>query len=276
MENTLKATIDKILQLCAQRPEFNKELRRRLKMESSSSINKEDAKFSNIEKYLGLDYYVDTLSSTIDYSYIGDNPVKLQLESDNREMMRFRYGTRYHTISFKGFCHYAHLQAEMLLNYYYHTINNGDLESIKSHIKQYNPSAQGVDNASSLASIPYSVKLWAFNYETKIQCDHLDNIRKVRNELSHRSIAEEKLEISKYQDYLRNLGFLLKPKGWINQSWKNYEKDMEHIYDSEIKHSEKYKIYLYRIWYISTPYESIVFSLNTLSQKISSLLKKQR
>ena len=163
MDENLKSTIDKIVQLSKQNQEFDTELRKRLKITSSAKSVYDVERIANIEKYLGLDFYVDTKTSNVDYSFIKLPDVKAQLISDNREMMRFRYGTRYHKINFAEFCRYAHFQIEMLLNYYYNIANKSDLNSIKEQIKKYNQKkADDVEKANSLESISYSIKLWAF------------------------------------------------------------------------------------------------------------------
>lgn len=206
MDEKLKSTIDKIVQLSKQNPEFDAELRKRLEITSSAKSVYDEERIVRIEKYLGLDFYVDTKTSNVDYSFIKLPDVKAQLISDNREMMRFRYGTRYHEIDFAEFCRYAHFQIEMLLNYYYDIANKSDLNSIKEQIKYYNPTAIGVENAKSLGAISYSTKLWAFNNEHKINRnlrEICENLRKVRNELSHRSVSEDKICIDSYQKHLK-------------------------------------------------------------------------
>lgn len=168
MDEKLKSTIDKIVQLSKQNPEFDAELRKRLDITSSAKSVYDEERIVRIEKYLGLDFYVDTKTSNVDYSFIKLPDVKAQLISDNREMMRFRYGTRYHEIDFAEFCRYAHFQIEMLLNYYYDIANKSDLNSIKEQIKYYNPTAKGFEDSKSLGAISYNTKLWAFNNEHKI------------------------------------------------------------------------------------------------------------
>ena len=122
MDEKLQTVLNKVVLLCSQNPEFDSILRKRLGINATRTIPiaENNDKINRIEKYLGLDYSVDAQNSVIDYSYIKDEKVKNQLISDNREMMRFRYGTRYHEIDFDEFCRFAHLQAEMLLNYYYY------------------------------------------------------------------------------------------------------------------------------------------------------------
>ena len=220
-----------------------------------------------------MDYYVDSQNSTIDYSFVKVPAVSAQLISDNREMMRFRYGTRYHEINFKEFCRYAHLQSEMLLNYYYDIVNQSDMKSILTHIRKYNSTAFGLEKATSLASISYSVKLWAFNKEHKIDYILFENIRKVRNELSHRSIEEEQIEIRTYQNYLTGLGFKLNPSGEPRINWKKEGADND-LYNSKIKNSEEYKRYIFIVWCHSMPYDSIIDGLKTLSNIVSSSIKR--
>ncbi|MGM9794970.1 MAG: hypothetical protein ACI3ZZ_01945 [Candidatus Aphodosoma sp.] len=119
MDEKYKVTIDKIEQLCAQNSEFDKELRKRLNVNSYTEVSScVSGKVDKIEKYLGLDYLVDSQDSIIDYSFVNDKVVRNQLISDNREMLRFRYSTRYHEINFKEYCRFAHMQAEMLINYF--------------------------------------------------------------------------------------------------------------------------------------------------------------
>lgn len=279
MDDKLKTTIDKILRLCAQNPEFDKELRRRLglySMASSLAINNTSIK--NVEKYLGLDFYVDSQDSVIDYSSVVIPEVRAQLISDNREMMRFRYGTRYHKIDFKEFCRYAHLQSEMLLNYYYDIINHSDLKSIKTHIRQYNSKAIGLEDAVSLASISYTIKLWAFKNEHKIDYNLFENIRKVRNELSHRSIEEKQIEISTYQNFLKAMGFKLNTSGEPRINWKdnNFDNELKEIFNKKIRDSKEYKQYLYIVWYLSMPYDSIINGLKHLSNIVLSSSNNDR
>ena len=108
MDEKLISTLDKILRLCNQNAEFDKELRKRLGLASSANaLSLDDERIRKIEKYLGLDYSVDSLKSTIDYSFIQMDDVRNQLISDYREMMRFRYGTRDHQIHFDEFCRAA-------------------------------------------------------------------------------------------------------------------------------------------------------------------------
>ena len=279
MDENLKSTIDKIVQLSKQNQEFDTELRKRLKITSSAKSVYDVERIANIEKYLGLDFYVDTKTSNVDYSFIKLPDVKAQLISDNREMMRFRYGTRYHKINFAEFCRYAHFQIEMLLNYYYNIANKSDLNSIKEQIKKYNQKkADDVEKANSLESISYSIKLWAFLTEffNNTNDYYIYNyLRNVRNELSHRSVTEDKISINSYQQSLKDQGFILNKKGNVSLNWKNKEadKDLKELYNSKIKDPNKYKQYTYLIWYYGTPFDDIVNGLNRIASVICTILQ---
>lgn len=271
----MKSTINKIVQLSKQNPEFGTELRKRLDITTSAKSIYDEERIVRIEKYLGLDFYVDTKTSNVDYSFIKLPDVKAQLISDNREMMRFRYGTRYHEVDFAEFCRYAHFQIEMLLNYYYDIANKSNLNSTKEQIKYYNSKAEGIENAKSLGGISYSAKLWAFKNEYRINYNLCENLRKVRNELSHRSVSEDKISIDSYQKYLKEKGIPINKKGDVSLNWKNKEvdKELKELYNNQIKDSEDFKHYKYLIWYYGTPFDDIVNGLNEIASVIRTALQ---
>lgn len=271
MDDKLKATIDKIIKLANQNSEFKNELLKRLELSFSTNIvPHNDERISHIEKYLGLDYYVDTKNSVINYSHVSIDDVRNQLISDNREMMRFRYGTRYHEIDFEEFCIFAHLQAEMLINYYYDTVNMSDISAIKIHIKLYNPEAKDLDNATTLNSISFNTKLWAFNKEHRIDWELFDNLRQVRNDFIHRSPDKGKPEIEQYQHKLKSMGFVINSKGFPRINWKDPNADLElkDLYN-KIKKRDEFKQYKHLLWYHSMPFDEIINGLKDLSKTIS-------
>lgn len=275
MDEKLNATIEKVVQLCRQNAEFDIALRKRLfQISSVSTVAKEeDKRIDKIEKYLGLDYAIDGQESLVDYSYVSKLDIRNQLVSDNREMMRYRYGTRSHMIDFNEFCRYAHLQMELLVNYYYNIVNNSDLNLIKAHIKQYNPKAKGIDDAMSLSAIAYNVKIWAFKEEYKVKERNLfDNIRRARNETSHRSVEEDQIVVSEYKSFLLGLGFKLKQDGSLKINWNDENADVriKEIFNNQIKGTEGYKVYNYLLWYHSKPYDTIINCLIQFSNIISS------
>ena len=127
---------------------------------------------SNIEKYLSLDFKFDNndslkgYSSLIDYSGINDVEIRDELESDNREMLRYRYGTRSHKIDFYEFCKYAHFQAESLLNYIYEPVGDYTIEDCMEHIRYYYPDVKFFKNTTSTPTdITYYAKMLAFTEE---------------------------------------------------------------------------------------------------------------
>ena len=280
MDEKLQTVLNKVVLLCSQNPEFDSILRKRLGINATRTIPiaENNDKINRIEKYLGLDYSVDAQNSVIDYSYIKDEKVKNQLISDNREMMRFRYGTRYHEIDFDEFCRFAHLQAEMLLNYYYVTTCNSDLNLIKDRIKKYNPNADISKSKIPPNGINFNVKLWAFNkeYKGRINFKLLDNLRKVRNGVSHRSTEQEQLFcISDYKQNLINLGFKLKEDGLPLLNWYDEGSDVElKAKYQKLQETPEFKQYVFSIWYNVKPYDQIIEELRTLSAVIADATKE--
>ena len=270
MDEKLKTTINKIVQLSKQNPEFDTELRRALGIgTSANSALSSDKRIEHIEKYLGLDYYVDNQKSIIDYSFIQEPEVRAQLISDNREMMRFRYGTRYHAISFDEFCRYAHLQAEMLLNYFY-DLKNDNIKSVIAHIKKFNPTAN-LDTAKSLGSISYNSKLWAFKTEFNIDFKVytiLDYLRKVRNDSSHRSSEKEEKSIHDYRKQLVNMGMPLKQDGEVDYYKLEDGSPKKILYSNMVNNKDWYKEYLYLIWLHNESYDSVVNVVEVLKHNV--------
>lgn len=274
MDDKLSMTIDKIVRLCKQNAEFDKELRKRLKIASSANaVCSDNGQISNIEKYLGLDYYVDGQPSGVDYSFVNNPGVRAQLVSDNREMMRFRYGTRYHKIDFYEFCRYAHLQVEMLLNYYYDVANKSDMEAIKQHIWKFNSNAMGVGAADTISGIPFNAKLWAFKSQYNVDFELYDNLRKVRNNLSHRSSSQDEAKFYRYQKMLADLGFHFRKNGDAALNWKDKDadKDLKNVYRS-LKSTQEFKDYLHLAWCHSMPYAEVVEGVRRIAEVIRNEL----
>ena len=101
----------------------------------SPFVSTDNSKLIEIEKYLGLDYLLDSASSNIDYSFVADDYIREQLISDFREMLRYRYGVRSHKIDFSEYCRYAMLQVEQLINYFYQNKFSSN-EEVKCYINQ--------------------------------------------------------------------------------------------------------------------------------------------
>ena len=199
MEEKLKSLLERVVKLSTQNKEFGEALRRELGV--ATIVVPDD--ILNIEKYLGLDFYIDSKNSTVNYSFIDEEDVRDQLVSDNREMMRYRYGTRSHKIDFPEFCRYAHMQAEMLINYFYDVVDGHDFNAIVEHIREYNSIFINT-SAKKVEDIPFKFKWFAFSHEFKMSTrypiistetnpkmsvyDIIDNTREVRNEINHRGL----------------------------------------------------------------------------------------
>ena len=266
MDEKLKTTIKLIVQLSKENPEFYTELCKALGIGSTPNTISSDKRIEHIEKYLGLDYYVDSQQSIIDYSFIMEPEVRAQLISDNREMMRFRYGTRYHSICFDEFCRYAHLQAEMLLNYFFDQVNS-NIKAIIDHIKKYNPTALFKDKVKSLGDISYNSKLWAFKAEFSMDYETysiLDNIRRIRNESSHRSLDKEEKSIHDYKKLLVNMGMPLKSNGDVDFYKLEEGSQKMNVYNSMVKNVDWYKDYKYLIWLHEESFEKVINAIEEL------------
>lgn len=102
-----------------------------------------------------------------------------------------------------------------------------------------------------------------------------DNLRKVRNELSHRSVSEDKISIDSYEKHLKEQGLPLNKKGGVSLNWKDKEadKELKELYNSQIKDSQDFKHYKYLIWYYGTPFDDIVNGLNEIACVIRNVLQ---
>ena len=273
MDEKLLVTIKKIKLLAEQNSEFRQEMQKLFSQTVSASVVKsDDGRISHIEKYLGLDYYIDSMESIIDYAFINEDEVRDKLISDNREMMRFRFGTRSHKVDFEEFCRYAQLQAEMLLNYFY-TKKESSIQDVISHIKQYNETAKISDDTTSISSISFSVKLWAYNNEFKINIqDTFNHVREVRNNQSHRTPHKEVFSIKAYQNKLTALGIVLKTDGSFDYYQTKQNTVAFNIYESKIKKTKDYSMYKYLLWYNDKPYDDIVEKLKSLADSVKNNL----
>lgn len=276
MDEKLIATIKKIKLLSEQNSEFRQEMQKLFgKTVSASVVKDDDRRISHIEKYLGLDYYVDSMESIIDYTFINEDDVRDKLISDNREMMRFRFGTRSHKVDFEEFCRYAQLQAEMLLNYFYST-KDCTIQNVISHLKRYNPKANIPETTTTLSSISFGVKLWAYDSEFKLSIkDTFDHIREVRNIQSHRSPQKEDFSIEDYQKKLLDWKIVLRSDGTFDWYQTKQDNLAYNIYESKVKGTKDFAYYNYLLWYDNKPYDEIIEKLKVLSISVMGNLKSQ-
>lgn len=261
-----KNLLDKIEQLTTTDPEFRKAMEERFG-QNSIYLNK----IKQIEKYLGLDFSLDKIDSIIDYSFVDNEHVRLQLISDNREMLRYRYGTRSHKIDFLEFCRYAHMQAEMLVNYYFDKKCNGDIEKIIEYIKNNNPRANLNSKETKLSSINYKYKYYAikniFNFDWH-NGNVLIKISEVRNIQSHRSVGNVEVDLS-YVEVIKKSGLYLN-RDKDDFDWFKIQTDanQKNAYDTIYNNDEKYENYKINLWISKQPYDSVIEMLKILAEKI--------
>lgn len=250
---------------------FVEELRESLPKEKVSDSVVPNPSITKIEKYLALDYNLDESKTILDYSSIKDDYLRECFEADCREMLRFRFGLRGHRIDFGEFCRFAQIQAERLLNVYYQT--KGSLPQICSYIKQYNPTARGLENCNKLEDISYAIKLWAYNkeYSLKPLYDILNNVRKVRNTHSHGSVlsADEKFFQSHYTMLVQG-GYPLHPNCLVD--WFALSKDelKNDIYTNIIKDTPEHKHYIDLCWQRRQPFDEVITSLEEFIRHVST------
>jgi len=230
-----------------------------------------DTNVDNIKHYLGIDFKLDTVQPIIDYDFVKDEYLRNCLEADCREMLRYRFGTRGHKIDFSEFCRFAQMQAERLLNLFYSS-KDGSIDAIKEHIKRYNPNAN-MGNNSTLGSINYSVKLWAYTeeFELKYIKGILDRVREVRNQQSHGGIqiADEERFFIDHRDKLKKDGYPLKDNGWVNWTVLQNNMVMANIYNTKVKDTKEHKLYIQIAWERTKPFDEVIECLRALAQSIA-------
>lgn len=272
MDDKLKQTLNKVVLLADKNLEFGNQLRKELGISYSIKYSTSIDKIDNIEKYLGLDFGVDDLPSVIDYNFIKERDIKAQLISDNREMMRNRYGTRYHTVCFDEFCRYAHMQVEMLLNYFYDKKEKGNLDKIIEHIKKYNQEAKISTDTKTLGSISYSVKLWSFKAEFKLDYDLyfiLNCLRQLRNDSIHRSPEKEQKSVALIRQRLIKMRMPLRSDG--NVDYYRLDKQSKQKY-KEIRDCDWFKEYRYRLWLHEGSFDRVIETIEELKKIVKDLL----
>lgn len=244
---------------------FVDELRKSLPKETVSEPTVPNQAIAKIEKYLALDYKLDESKTALDYSSIKDDYLRECFEADCREMLRFRFGLRGHCIDFGEFCRFAQIQAERLLNLYYQT--KGSMSQVRSYIRQYNPTAAGLEKCNTLESINYSVKLWAYSKEHSLKplYDILDKVRKVRNTHSHGSAqsADERFFQSHYAMLLQS-GYPLLSNCLVDWSALSKDELKYDIYVNTIRDTVEHKHYIDLCWQRRQPFDEIIMALEVL------------
>jgi hypothetical protein len=248
--------------------EFVEGLRKLVGVPIRSSGN--ETKLNDIEKYLGLDYKLDSATPDIDFSFVKEESIKEQLSADYREMLRYRYGVRSHKIDFLEFCRYAMLQVEQLLNYYYQNkfSNNDDLIA---YINENAPWANlaKIDNVKALS---LAVKLSAFSKNIKKRfSDSLDFAREIRNEQSHRSTKEDINNITIFRKQLINMGLPLTRDGEV--IWTSIMDDCQLLAKYNSIDKNKYWKYRYQLWRLREPFKDVSDAINETAMQIKKELE---
>lgn len=261
MNEKLKTTLQKIKVLSEQNPEFAHELRKMIIGSSSATtVSCDNKKIDKIERYLGLDYNLDSHSPEIDYSKIADSNVRNQLISDYREMLRYRYGVRSHKIDFGEFCKYAHFQAEMLVNYFYISKYGDSAVSVLAGKNNY------IKPGCKLEEVPYTNKLFVFKTEYKYKSNVLDNVAKARNSINHRTTNIVFDLKTRHCDYLKMLADSNLP---LNQEGDDFnwpeitsKTVLKNIYETKHKNAspfkERAKAYKYDKWRATEQFDEVV------------------
>ena len=267
-----------VIQLKEQEPDLFAYLQQEVNVSDVTMVS--DSRIDKIEEYLGLDYKLDAIlpSGTkyhdIDYSFITDDALRTQLESDFREMMRFRYGCRSHKADFDEFCRYAHLQLETLVNDCMEmwSLDNDDKVSIgiaKENIKNNWPpelelnlsqkatTVDGLDyfqkstailrflkvETTAISRVPYNSicfpghNIFVVNYLGEV----INYIRKIRNDSSHRGVGNNRSIDDLIENYQRQ---------------KKIKNDSQYGYQYEFSKSDKeVKFYM---WRKRQPWEDVI------------------
>lgn len=233
----------------------------------------------NIEKYLGLDINLDKINPYIDYSFIHDDFLRDCFKADWREMLRFRFGTRRHRIEFNECCRYAMLQIERAINCYYAS-KGVTIQEQSDYIKKYNEKYSPSSNNISIEAIPFSIKIWAYFAEFKLDFSlktTIDKIANVRNSQSHGSSKpdSDKIFFDSHKAYLLRLGYPLKSNGLVD--WKTLETtdpQKYNVYTNSIKNSDEHKRYISLEWQFKQPFDEVFNAVNDFITHISPQLSQ--
>lgn len=221
-----------------------------------------------IEKYLALDFEIDEKIFP-DYSVIQDEQARTQLTSDFREMLRYQYGTRSHKIDFAEFCRYAHLQAEMLVNYYFEKKFGGDIDQIVAAIQAYLPKYKPYEGLTEVSGIAFKTKLYYLRNIFKWSANDINiylHTADVRNKQSHRSLMADKDLIRETEDKLKAAG------AWnANLGAPVFKKNEEGVSVAvAVVGQDILNEYNFQVWYDKQPFGSIISGLKRLLDKVAS------
>jgi hypothetical protein len=257
MDEKIKATIEKIVQLSKQNEEFNIEMRKLFgKTVSASTVSNSldvSEDIAAIRAALEIRGY-----NSIDYSFIKEPRLRDYLNADNLRMENAALNFQEkESERFYSFCVNAFYQVENIVNYYFHKAypNIEDLLKViedatkndtdgKKSFKFKRAKGEFVEKNVGDIQIFYKINALCnllFPKDDKIKST-LGNLRKVRNEGEHRCqiIWDEKNEENKLYVFLKKATFnsiritLKKVVAEVKSQLQSMEKD-EGINEAEYK-----------------------------------------
>ncbi len=207
-------------------------------------------KVKQIEEYLALDYTIDEIAIGIDYSFVKDDILRIKLNSDWREMLRYRCGVGQHGVNFGVFCKFAHFQAEGMVNYYHYQrkmSNECDIEWFNKNIQAYNDKCktEARDGKEPFKLKPVSEKdLSKIGYQTKLSVflNCLEDAARLMPQ-ERRRLSYELGVIKRVKDNIlrRDVSSENVPSKEIMKAFSNVEKTLLSL-NCEVKQAIKLKI----------------------------------
>lgn len=245
MDEKLKSTIDKIVQLSKQNPEFDAELRKRL--EITSSANVVSSQMSICDDVHAIRETLEIrANNSISYDFIlakGNQRLRDQLLIDNLRMENAALNLKEKELErFYSFCANAFYQIENVVNFYFYVMFP-NIDNLLSFIEnatnvdgKYSFKRNANKEYKSVSDIEITYKLNAicttlFPDDKNIKITY-SQLRQVRNEGAHRCmvIVEEHDESNalyrffKYNTFNSIRIVLIKLVGTIKQEIENVDK----------------------------------------------------
>ena len=235
---------------------------KRRRSSASDGMVGPDEDIRQIKEYLSLDFGIDQ-EDLEDYDFVSDKKVRLQLLTDYREMLRYQFGTRNHRVDFLEFCRFAHLQVEMLVNYYFEIAFDGNFGMMIDALKENYGEFKVAEKASNISEVFFKSKLFylmsVFGWTRKDISVYL-NVYEVRNRQSHRSLRNDK-------DLIEEVGKLLR-----NPSFKRADGTVDYSKATASIGQERINEYWFQVWYDRLPFEEVTGNLRKLSEAIQNTL----
>ena len=204
MDEKLKKTLDKVLALAKQNPEFGEELKKMFGSTSSSNVSLNDrlsGDINIIRKALEI-----RAANSINYDFVGDQCTRDQLVIDNLRMENAALNLQLEEFRrFYYFCVNAFYQVENILNYYFY-VKYPQIEDLLREIERATASEKNVKTGTSFSFHPNgeekNVGSIAIAHKINAACNvlfpedkiklTLSSLRNVRNEGEHRCMVIQK------------------------------------------------------------------------------------